>query len=47
MIKNAEFKGDIQGAKIYKEGPTVTNLFFADDSKLFQRATLHEGNYIK
>ena len=42
MIQKATERGEIQGVSIYRNGPKLTHLFFADDSLLFCRATTHD-----
>jgi len=40
ILQKAAYRGDINGVSICHNGPKLTNLFFADDSLLFCRATL-------
>ena len=42
MIQKATERGDLQGVSICRNGPKLTHLFFADDSLLFCRATIHD-----
>ena len=42
MIQKTTERGEIQGVSIYRNGPKLTHLFFADDSLLFCRATTHD-----
>ena len=42
MIQKATERGEIQGVSIYRNGPKLTHLFFADDSLLFCKATTHD-----
>ena len=39
--------GEIQGFSIYRNGPKLTHLFFADDCLLFCRSTLEECEKIQ
>ena len=41
-IKKAENNGEIHGFSLYRRGPKLTHLLFADDSLLFCRATIEE-----
>ncbi|KAK6128385.1 hypothetical protein DH2020_037861 [Rehmannia glutinosa] len=47
FIKDAESKGLIHGSRVCRKAPTVSHLFFADDSLLFFRASLVECNQLK
>ncbi|KAL6185364.1 hypothetical protein ACLB2K_041498 [Fragaria x ananassa] len=38
MIKQAETNGEIQGVKVCTDAPSISHLFFADDSFIFSRA---------
>ena len=42
LFSGAVVKGEIQGFSIYRNGPKLTHLFFADDCLLFCRSTLEE-----
>ena len=42
LIQKATSQGDIHGVSLCCQGPKITNLFFADDSFLFCRATISE-----
>ena len=42
LIKKAETNGDIRGVTIFRNGPRVSHLFFADDSVLFCQAKVEE-----
>lgn len=42
-----DFFGGIHGEKICRGAPTVSHLFFIDDSIMFSRATFNESNHIK
>ena len=42
LIKKAERNGDIHGFSLYRRGPKLTHLLFADNSLLFCRATMEE-----
>jgi hypothetical protein len=47
LIKQAEARGDIHGAKICRNAPTISHLLFADDCFLFFRATKREALTMK
>ncbi|XP_075485321.1 uncharacterized protein LOC142525036 [Primulina tabacum] len=47
LIRNAERLGHIHGIKVCRGAPSISHLFFADDSMLFFRANATEGNYVK
>lgn len=47
LLKRAEEQGRIHGAKVTKSAPSVSHLFFADDTFLFTRATGEEADKIK
>jgi ribonuclease HI len=47
LLAKAALSKKIQGISISRGGPKLTHLFFADDSVLFCRATLHECNAIQ
>ena len=42
LIKHANLNGDIYGFSLYRSGPKLTYLLFANDSLLFCRATVEE-----
>lgn len=42
MLLKAKEQGYIQGMNLTKDGPSITHLFFADDSLLFAKATEEE-----
>ena len=42
LIQHAASEGEIRGFSLYRRGPTLTHLLFADDSLLFCRATAEE-----
>ena len=42
MIQKAADSGDIRGVSICRNGPKLIHLFFADDSLLFCRSTIHD-----
>ena len=42
LINKAATNGDIHGVSIYRNGPKLTHLLFADDSLIFCRATENE-----
>ena len=39
LIRQAERQGEIQEVSLYRKGPQISHLFFADDNLLFSRAT--------
>ncbi|XP_019162232.1 PREDICTED: uncharacterized protein LOC109158794 [Ipomoea nil] len=43
----AEARGDLHGVKVARGVPSITHLFFADDSLMFFRATHQEASKIK
>jgi ribonuclease HI len=47
LIKKASTQGEIHGVSLCPRGPQITNLFFADDSLLFCRASLRECHKIQ
>ena len=47
MISKAEQGGDIHGVRATRSVPSVSHLFFADDSLIFTSATLAEGQRLK
>ena len=47
LIKKASLQGEIHGVSLCPRGPKITNLFFADDSLLFCRASLPECQKIQ
>ena len=47
LISKAATSCDIRGISIYRNGPRLTHLFFADDSLLFCKASVQECTYIQ
>ena len=47
LIQKAKHAGDLQGVAISRGGPKITHLFFADDSLLFCKATIHDVSCIQ
>lgn len=47
LILKTKNEGCIQGAKITRIAPSISHLFFANDSFIFTRATLSEAREIK
>ena len=47
LLKTAANQGDIHGVSLCRRGPKITNIFFADDSLLFCRATRVECQKIQ
>lgn len=43
LLRRFEAQKKIQGVKIYRKAPTLSHMFFADDSYLFCKATLTES----
>jgi hypothetical protein len=47
LIKQAEYRGELHGAKICKNAPIISHLMFADDCFLFFKATVTEATILK
>ena len=47
LFEKAANDGLIRGISLYRNGPRLTHLFFADDSLLFCRASMQECNHIQ
>ncbi|XP_019177860.1 PREDICTED: uncharacterized protein LOC109173056 [Ipomoea nil] len=47
LLQQAKARGDIHGVRVARGAPTITHLFFADDSLLFFRANQQETMKIK
>lgn len=47
MLILAERSGDFKGLVVSKRGTSISHLFFADDSILFNHATKEEWNKVK
>lgn len=47
LIHEAKEMGRLNGANVCKGGPSMTNLFFTDDSMVFGEASIASGNLIK
>lgn len=46
MLKKEELEGHIKGIAVCKGVPSISHLLFADDSIVFCRATIEEGNKV-
>lgn len=46
LIHRAVVKGDIPGIKIFRRGPAVSHLLFADDCFIFCRAKVNEVQHL-
>lgn len=47
LLKRAEEQGRVHGAKVAKSAPSISHLFFIDDTILFTRATVEEADRVK
>ncbi|KAI5327143.1 hypothetical protein L3X38_026539 [Prunus dulcis] len=47
LLKHAELSGDIKGIEVARRAPSISHLFFADDSVLFLEATRHACRTLK
>jgi len=47
LIRQAEARGELHGAKVCRNAPIITHLLFADDCFLFFRATETEAHTMK
>ncbi|XP_019186519.1 PREDICTED: uncharacterized protein LOC109181223 [Ipomoea nil] len=47
LLKQAQAKGEIHGYRVTRGTPSITNLFFADDSLLFFKANIQEAGVVK
>lgn len=47
LLREAEMQGQIHGVQVATNAPTVSHLFFADDTILFTRATNDEADKVK
>ena len=47
LIQSAVDRGQMEGVKIYRGGPRLSHLFFADDSLIFCKATLKECDELR
>ncbi|XP_075492415.1 uncharacterized protein LOC142530463 [Primulina tabacum] len=47
LIRNSERLGQIHGIKACRGAPSISHLFFADDSMIFFRANANEGQNVK
>ncbi|XP_027099254.1 uncharacterized protein [Coffea arabica] len=46
LLRKAEGRNEIKGLRISRQGPIITHLFFADDSLIFCKASIHQANEI-
>ncbi|XP_019168052.1 PREDICTED: uncharacterized protein LOC109163801 [Ipomoea nil] len=47
LLQQAQAKGEIHGCRVARGAPSITHLFFADDSLLFFKANAQEAGVIK
>ncbi|XP_031106167.1 uncharacterized protein LOC116010798 [Ipomoea triloba] len=47
LLQNQEIQGNIHGCKVARGAPSISHIFFADDSLLFFRAEVRESEAIK
>ncbi|XP_019159989.1 PREDICTED: uncharacterized protein LOC109156592 [Ipomoea nil] len=47
LLKQAHAKGEIHGCRVARGAPSITHLFFADDSLLFFKANIQEAGVVK
>ena len=47
IFRKVAMEGEIEGFSLYRNGPKLTHLFFADDCLIFCRSTLEECHKIQ
>ena len=47
LLSHAEESAKIEGAKVCREAPPITNLLFADDSLILMQASIHNAEALK
>ena len=47
MIRDSEARGALNGCSVYRNAPSISHLFFADDSYLFFKSSLAEAEVVR